>query len=117
MVRLASGNPITDIAFTRLAVLFASNIVETRMSGGVFYDLLKAKQKGQTKIIIIDPRYSDSCATIADEWIPIKPSTDAALASALAYVIITENLADTAFLKTHSIGFDSESMRADIPER
>lgn len=111
-----SGNPIQDLRHTKLAVLFGSNIMETRMSGGgLQYELLEAKKSGNTRIIIIDPRYSDSCATVADEWIPIRPGTDAALASALAYVLIEENMVDKSFLNSHCVGFDASTMPKGTP--
>ena len=106
-----SGNPTSDIAHTKLAVFFGLNITETRMSGGgLQYEVLEAKRKGNTRVIVIDPRYTDTCVTIADEWIPIRPGTDAALASALAYVLITENMVDNDFVRTHVQGYDASSM-------
>jgi anaerobic selenocysteine-containing dehydrogenase len=43
------------------------------------------------KVAIVDPRFSSS-AQKADEWLPLKPGTDSALALALAHVILTEGL-------------------------
>lgn len=43
------------------------------------------------KVVIVDPRFSSS-AQKADEWLPIKPGTDSALALALAHVILIEGL-------------------------
>jgi anaerobic dimethyl sulfoxide reductase subunit A len=42
----------------------------------------------------------------AGQWIPIFPSSDAAMAIAMV-VIITENLHDQAFLDRYTIGFDN----------
>lgn len=110
------GNPITDLRYTKLAVFFGLNTAETRMSGGgLNYELQAAKAAGNTKIIIIDPRYSDSCVNHADEWIPIRVGTDAALASALAYVLITENMVDMDFIKQYVSGFDSATMPPGMP--
>ena len=112
-----SGNPITDLAYTKLAVFFGINITETRMSGGgLQYEILEAKKKNGTRIIVIDPRYSDTCVAVADEWIPIRPGTDGALAAALAYVLIQEDLADKDFLATHAQGFDASTMPEGAPE-
>ncbi len=106
-----SGNAITDIQHTKLAVFFGLNTTETRMSGGgLQYELLEAKKKSNAKIIVIDPRYSETCVTVADEWIPIRPGTDAALASAIAYVLISENLVDKAFVAKYVQGFDNSQM-------
>ena len=43
------------------------------------------------KVAVVDPRFSSS-AQKADEWLPIKPGTDSALALALAHVILVEGL-------------------------
>lgn len=45
----------------------------------------------RAQVAVIDPRLSAS-ATKADEWLPIKPGQDGALASALAHIILTEGL-------------------------
>lgn len=110
------NNPISDIANSKLAVFFGNNPAATRMSGGgIVYDLLEAKKKGGTRIIVIDPRHSDTAAAVADEWIPIRPGTDAALVSALAYVMITEDLVDQDFLDRCTMGYDEDSLPEGIP--
>lgn len=106
-----SGNAITDIAHTKLAVFFGLNTTETRMSGGgLQYELIEAKKKSGARIIVIDPRYTETCVTVADEWIAIRPGTDAALASALAYVLIKENMVDNEFIQKYVQGFDASQM-------
>ncbi len=62
------------------------------------------KQRGG-KLITIDPLYSDT-AEVSQEWIPIRPGTDSALAAAIAYVMITENLYNKAFVDTYTVGFE-----------
>ncbi|MCH5143723.1 molybdopterin-dependent oxidoreductase [Desulfovibrio sp. UIB00] len=109
------NNALSDIANTKLAVFFGNNPVETRMSGGgMTYDLMQAKQKGNARIVVIDPRYTDTAA-VADEWIPIRPGTDAALVSGMAHVLITENMVDTDFLKRCTVGYDEDSLPEGIP--
>ena len=111
-----SGNSIDDIENSKLVVFFGNNPAETRMSGGgVVYFVKEAKARGHAKVIVIDPRLSDTAMAFADEWIPIRPGTDAALINALAYVIITEKLQDQAFLDKYCVGFDEEHMPAGIP--
>lgn len=110
------GNTINSMAQSKLVVMFGCNILETRQSGGgLSYELLEAKRKGNARIIMIDPRYSDSMAKLGDEWVPIRPGSDAALAAAIAYVLITENLVDQAFLDKYCVGFDEEHMPEGIP--
>ncbi len=104
-------NSIEDIANTKLIVYFGLNPSETRMSGGgMTYSLQEFKKQSNAKMIVIDPRYTDTAVLAADEWVPIHPGTDAALVSAMAYVMITENLHDQAFLDTYTVGFDKEHM-------
>lgn len=76
--------------------------------GGVTYYLEQARQKSNARMIIIDPRYTDTGAGREDEWIPIRPGTDAALVNALAYVLITENMVDQPFLDKYCVGYDEK---------
>jgi anaerobic dimethyl sulfoxide reductase subunit A len=69
----------------------------------------KARENG-AKVVVIDPRKSTSAVALADEWIPIRPGTDTALMSAMAYVMITEDLYDKEFVATHCLGFDETQM-------
>lgn len=99
----ADGNSPSDIENSKLVVLFGNNPGETRMSGGgVTYYLEQARQKSNARMIIINPRYTDTGAGREDEWIPIRPGTDAALVNGLAYVLITENMVDQPFLDKYS---------------
>ncbi|RME85394.1 MAG: twin-arginine translocation signal domain-containing protein [Caldilineae bacterium] len=59
----------------------------------------------RTKIVYIDPRFSVTAAK-ADEWLPIRPGTDGALAMAIAHVIIKEELYDKQFVAEHAFGFE-----------
>ena len=111
-----AGNSINDIVNTKLVVMFGNNPAETRMSGGgIIYHLQKMKEQGQVKVIDIDPRFSDTAVSVADEWVPIRPGTDAALVAGMAHVIISENLHDQEFLDTYCVGFDEDHMPEGIP--
>lgn len=113
----ADGNSPSDIENSKLVVLFGNNHGETRMSGGgVTYYLEQARQKSNARMIIIDPRYTDTGAGREDEWIPIRPGTDAALVNGLAYVMITENLVDQAFLDKYCVGYDEKTLPASAPK-
>ena len=52
---------------------------------------------------------------LADEWVPVRPGTDAALVAGFAHVMITEDLLDHAFLDKYCSGFDEDHMPAGIP--
>lgn len=102
-----NSNGLLEMANSRLIVMFGSNILETRQSGGgLSFELLEVIRKGNARVVIIDPRYSDTVAKIADLWVPIRPGSDAALCAGIAWVLITENLLDQAFLDKYCLGFD-----------
>ena len=66
--------------------------------------VLKARENGAT-IIAIDPirtRTAEQC----DEWIGIRPGTDAALALAMMHVIFAEGLEDADYIEQYTLGGD-----------
>ncbi len=65
----------------------------------------------RARIVQIEPRASVT-ATKADEWIPIRPGTEGALALGIAHVIIREGLYDADFVAEHVFGFDDWSDQA-----
>jgi anaerobic dimethyl sulfoxide reductase subunit A len=89
----------------RLIIMWSWNPVVTRQGTRIPLSLARAKEGG-TRFILVDPRYTDSAAVFADQWIPIRPGTDAAALVAMAYVIIKENLHDHHFVDSYTIGFD-----------
>lgn len=99
------GNSREDLLNSRLIILWGWDPARMISGTNTMYHLIKAKEKG-ARIISIDPRYHDTAATVADEWIPIYPGTDTAMMVAMAYVMIKENLHDQGFLDTFTIGFD-----------
>jgi anaerobic selenocysteine-containing dehydrogenase len=59
----------------------------------------------RAKIVQIEPRASVT-ATKADEWIPINPGTEGALALGIAHVIVRDETYDASFLAEHTFGFE-----------
>lgn len=94
-----------DLLNSRLIIMWGWDPAVTIQRCNTPYYLSRAKEAG-ARIVAVDPRYTDSAATFADEWIPIYPCTDAAMLIAMAYVIITENLCDQAFLNKYTLGFE-----------
>ena len=110
-----SGSSPTTFPDAKLIVMFGDNPACTRVGGfNSTYYLKLAKQNG-ARIIVIDPRHSDTVSTFADQWIPIRPTTDSALVAGMAYVMISEGLHDQAFLDKYCLGFDEEHMPEGIP--
>ena len=102
------------LEYSKYILLNGFNPAETVFETNSNYYLARAREAG-AKVIVIDPRLSETAATFADEWVPIKPTTDSALFAAMAYVIIRENLTDQAFLDRYCVGFDEGHMPSGIP--
>ncbi len=102
------------LEYSKYILLNGFNPAETVFETNSNYYLVRAREAG-AKVVVIDPRLSETAATLADEWVPIRPTTDSALFAAMAYVIIRENLPDQAFLDRYCIGFDEGHMPAGIP--
>jgi thiosulfate reductase/polysulfide reductase chain A len=79
--------------------------------------VLEAIEQNDATLICIDPRYTKT-AEAADEWIPIEPRTDGALALAMGHVIIEEDLYDEGFVAEWTHGFQSykEAVADKTPE-
>jgi anaerobic dimethyl sulfoxide reductase subunit A len=105
---IMTGNSLDDWVNSKLIILWGHNPVETRFGTTLHY-LRKAKQKG-AKVIVVDPRYSDTAKAYADEWIGLRPGTDSALMDGMAYVICSRGLHDQDFLDRYCIGFDRDHM-------
>lgn len=83
-----------------LCVLWGDNMVETNPEG--FLGVRDAKKRG-TRVVVIDPRFTPTAAK-ADEWIPIRPGTDAALALGMIDVVINQGLEDKSFIIDYTVG-------------
>ncbi|MFC1994248.1 molybdopterin-dependent oxidoreductase [Chloroflexota bacterium] len=68
------------------------------LNGGWLYNLIRAKEKG-ISIICIEPRYTPSVELLADQWIPIRPTTDVTMMIAMANVWFKEELYDKEFVE------------------
>jgi anaerobic selenocysteine-containing dehydrogenase len=70
------------------------------------YSRMRRGRPGQrAKIVQIESRASVT-ATKADEWLPIRPGTEGALALGIAHVIVRDELYDEAFVSEHTFGFE-----------
>ncbi len=101
---LSTGHTRDDLLNSKLIIMWGWNPVRCIWSTNTAYYLFLAKEAG-AKIIVIDPRFTVSAGTLADQWIPIRPGTDTAMLIAMAYVMIKENIYSQGFLDTYTIGF------------
>lgn len=110
------SNSFQDARHSRLQVMFGNNPLETRMSGGGELAVTqKTRKEFQVRTIVIDPRYSETALDLGDEWIPIRPGTDAALVAGLIHTMVEENLHDQAFLDKYCVGFDEAHLPKGAP--
>ncbi|MFC2062867.1 molybdopterin-dependent oxidoreductase [Chloroflexota bacterium] len=98
-------NTRDDLLNSRFIIMWGWNPASTITGVNTNWCLAQAKENG-TKIVVVDPRFTNSVATLAHQWIPILPGTDGAMLLAMAYVIIRDNLQDQHFLDTYTIGFE-----------
>ena len=78
----------------RTTMIFGSNVIQTRLPDA--HHLIEAKRRG--RVVVVDPDFCSTAAK-ADEWLPIKADTDAALALGMARIIIDRKLYDAEFLR------------------
>ncbi|MFQ6057411.1 MAG: molybdopterin-dependent oxidoreductase [Anaerolineae bacterium] len=87
-----------DIENCEYIMAFGANMVEAGFGPPHFArKLMRAKVEKGMKLVVVDPRLSKTAAK-ADEWVPIKPGTDGALAMAMIRWIIENGRYDATFL-------------------
>ena len=101
-----------DLENAKMIVSFGCSYLEgwgvpTRMMQA--FGSWRNKTEGDgARIVQVEARGSLS-ASKADDWLPVAPGTEAALALGLAQVIISEGLYDRTFVNQYSYGFDEFS--------
>jgi nitrate reductase alpha subunit len=71
-------------------IMWGSNVPVTRTPDAHY--MTEARYRGQ-KVVVVSPDYADN-TKFADEWLPARPGTDAALAMAMGHVILKEFFVD-----------------------
>ena len=67
---------------------------------------IKQAQSRGARVIVIDPRRSETAKATRAEWFGIRPGTDGALALGLIHVLIEEGLYDRELVEKWTVGFD-----------
>ncbi len=93
---------------SELHVLFGCNWVSNK-SGNHGYFIEESRKRGG-KVIIVDPWLNQTAQALADEWVPILPGGDTAMALAICYQWIQDGTYDQEFLDKYCVGFDADHM-------
>ncbi|MGB0922202.1 MAG: molybdopterin-dependent oxidoreductase [Alphaproteobacteria bacterium] len=103
-----------DIDEADLVVLTGSNLAWCHPI--LHRRLREARAKRGTKVVVIDPRRTDSCDD-ADFHLPLKPGTDVALFNGLLCYLADQGIVDHPYIKAHVNGFEETlaAARADAP--
>ena len=98
-----------------LVLLWGTN---TLTSNPHLWPFVTEARKNGAKIIGIDPIRTRTMEQV-DEWLPIRPGTDAALALAMMHVMFDDGLIDADYLERYTLGADQlrERVREYPPER
>jgi anaerobic selenocysteine-containing dehydrogenase len=98
-----------------LVLLWGTN---TLTSNPHLWPFVTEARKNGAKIIGIDPILTLTMEQV-DEWLPIRPGTDAALALAMMNVMFDDGLIDADYIEKYTLGADKlrERVREYPPER
>ncbi len=103
--------PAYDMRNVNFILSFGTPVLESWLSptwmNRQYGRLRRGRPDRRGRLVQIESRMSPT-AMGADEWIPIEPGTEAALALAIAHVMIREGLFDRAFVDEHTAGFDGD---------
>jgi len=100
---------VYDLDHTHYILAFGADLLESSRPLSRYlrkWGRLRREKSNRSKVVIVHPYYSITSAK-SDEWIPISPGTDAALAMGIAHVIISEQLFDKEFISHWTTGFET----------
>ena len=90
-----------DIFKSELLILAGANTSEAHV---VFHNQIKKAKKQGLKVVVIDPRFTDT-AQIADLYLPLKPGSDIDFFNLVSKRLIDEELYDKEFVANHINNF------------
>jgi ferredoxin-nitrate reductase len=91
-----------DIFDANLLILAGANTAEAHV---VFHNQIKKAKKQGLKVVVLDPRYTDT-AKSADLYLPIKPNSDIDFFNLVSYKIIEEKLYDEKYVSEKLNNFE-----------
>jgi len=95
------GKFLTGKVKPEMVVVWGSNPAESQPLN-MMRRIMDAKERGAL-LVVIDPRFTVT-ASKADQYLGVRPGTDAALALGMINVIFREGLQDDGFIQRHTVG-------------
>jgi len=101
---MGDERPLADFEDTSYALVFGWNLLGAMKWTHLPGIWNRGRAKG-AKMVYVDPVHSQTAAK-ADQWVPIRPGTDGAMALAIGHVLIKKNLINKPFIDEWCVGFD-----------
>ena len=102
------GLPVYDLNNAKYVMTFGGNLLESNRNVIGYLGSAAFMRRGRPergKLVAVHPRLGVT-GMKADEWVPIRPGTYAALALGMANVIINSDLYDKSFVQDFCFGFE-----------
>lgn len=96
-------NMFTDMENAEMLVVWGANPATDSPPLDMYR--LEAAAKRGSKVVVIDPRRTETVTRTGGEWLPIRPGTDGALALSMIEVLIEEDIYDENFAENWCHGF------------
>lgn len=111
----AMSNTASQVIMNDVFIVAGSNTSENHPI--IALQMKEAVQQHGAKMIVVDPRRID-LVDFAELWLPLKPGTNVPVFSAMAHVIVNENLVNHDFIANRTEGFNGfvESLEKFTPE-
>lgn len=102
---IGDDRPLADMENADLLLVFGWNFLSALKWIHLSAIFTRAKNRSTPlEFIYVDPVFNTT-ASKADQWVPIKPGTDGALALALAKILIDQNKYDATWVANYTLGF------------
>ncbi len=98
----AMSNTASQVMLNDVFIVTGSNTTENHPI--IALQMKEAVEKRGVKMIVIDPRRIE-LVDFAEMWLPLKPGTNVPLFTAMAYVIVEENLVNHDFINDRTEGY------------
>ena len=106
----AMSNTAAEVIHNDVFIVTGSNTTETHPI--IALQMKAAVEKHGARLIVVDPRRIEM-VNWASLWLPERPGTDVPVFSAMAHVILKEELVNEAFIRERTEGFEAFAASMD----